>query len=118
MDLKNKKQQLFRLIKLGMELYRAELVVGCTEKEVSLLDKDEDFNQKIKEHEAIGEKELLDKLEDAIDIGVDKGSSSAIQWKLERLNSNRWGSKEIGREAINPNLVIELVGRHSNGKND
>ena len=118
MNLNNKKDSLFRLIKLGMELFRAELVVGCTESEIEKLENDIDFNQKIKAYEAISEKELLDKLEDAIDIGVDKGRSAAIQWKLERLNPGRWTSKEMGREPIPPNFTINLVGRNSNDKDN
>lgn len=116
MSLNDKKDQILRLIKLGMELYRAELVMACTEKEIEKLENDKEFCQRIKSYEAIGEKELLDKLEDAIDLGIDKGKSSAIQWKLERINSKRWGSKELDRDFINPNIKIELVGKHPNDK--
>ena len=110
MNLKSKKEQILRLIKLGMELYRAELILGCTEDEIKELEKDLNFNQRIKEHDAIAEKELLDRLEDAIDVGVDKGKSSAIQWKLERINPKRWGSKEMDNNFI-PNISVELVGK-------
>ena len=115
MNLKDKKEQILRLIKLGMELYRAELVLGCSEEEIKKIEEDLNFNQRVKEHEAISEKELLDKLEDAIDFGVDKGKSSAIQWKLERINAKRWGSKEMDNKYI-PNVSIELVGRKPNDK--
>lgn len=116
MDLDEKKEQLLSLIKLGMSIYKAELILGCTEDEIEGLEKDEEFNKRIAAYEAISEKELLDKLEDAMDIAADKGKSSAIQWKLERLNPARWASKELGREPVPSNFTIELVGRHSNDK--
>ena len=118
MNMSDKKGSVLRLIKLGMEVFRAELVVGCTESEIEELENDIEFIRRIKAHEAISEKELLDKLEDAIDVAVDKGSSAAIQWKLERLNPNRWASKELDKQLVPHNIKVELVGRHSNDKDN
>lgn len=115
MSIDEKKEQLLSLIKLGMDIYKAELILGCTEEEIEGLEKDKEFNKRIAAYEAISEKELLDKLEDAMDIAADRGNSSAIQWKLERLNP-KWANKELGRENPSPNFTIELVGRHSNDK--
>jgi len=116
MQLKERKEHILRLIKLGMELYKASLVAGCSEEEIEQLENDKVFKLKIEAYKAISEKELLDRLEDAMDIAVDRGNSSAIQWKLERLNPKKWGSKEMDRDFINPNITIELAGRHSNDK--
>ncbi len=119
MTLESKKEHILRLIKLGMELYRAELITECTEEEIDNIEKDEKFNRKAEIYDAISEKELLDKLEKAIDIAVDKGKSSAIQWKLERLNPGRWGNKEAEKRNIDlKNLSISLVGKDTNDKND
>lgn len=110
MNLDDKKDGILRLIKLGMELYKAGLVVGCSEEDIEQLENDKGFKLKIEAYTAIAEKELLDKLEDAIDIAVDKGNSSAIQWKLERINS-RWASKEMNREPVPSNIIVNLVGK-------
>ena len=110
MTLDDKKEHILRLIKLGMELYRAELITECTEEEIDDIERDKTFSRRIEIHEAICEKELLEKLEDAIDIAADKGKSSAIQWKLERINPRRWGNKEAeGRNIYLKNLAIELI---------
>lgn len=118
MDMKDKKEHILRLIKLGMTLYKASLIMECDDEEIKSMEEDEQFIRTIAAHEAIGEKELLDKLEDAIDMGLDKGKSAAIQWKLERLHPERWGSKEVAKENMNPNLTIELVGRHKSDKDN
>lgn len=111
MTLKQKRELVFTFIDLGMGLYEAYLCSSCTIEETELLDTDENFQREVKTKYALMEVNLLRKHDTAIDIAALKGNASPIQWRLDKLNPKKYGSKEI--EAIKDNiseLNVNLIG--------
>jgi hypothetical protein len=96
-----------------MELVQAELVAECSLEEIDEIESDPDFLREIKLHHAISEMELLEKHEEAMELQVEQGKTSAVQWKLERVNPRRWGkddSKDMSPDLSN--LNVNLKGKH------
>ena len=111
MNLIKKKEHILRCVRLGMELFRAELVAECTEKEIEKLEEDEEFRQQVEQHYALEEYNLLVKHNNAMNVAIMTGRTSAIQWKLERLNPRRWSSGEDDSSKSKPlKLQVNLVG--------
>ena len=110
MTLLEKKEHIIRCIKLGMELFRAMLVAGCTEKEIELIEKDIEFNELVKQYHALEEYNLLMKHKTAMDVAAVSGRTNAIQWKLERINPDRWSTAEDKGIIELPNLQVTLKG--------
>jgi len=112
MTFEQKKDHIIRCVKLGMELYRAELVSECTLEEIELLDKDKDFLKRIDQQYAIEEYALLTKHNVALEIAKTRGNASPIQWKLGKLNPKRWDSKDKETILTVPESIkVNLVGK-------
>ena len=116
MNLVEKKEHILRCTRLGMDFFSAALIAECTEKELNVLDNDESFQRRLLIEHAIEEERLLEKHNSAMTLAADRGSATSIQWKLERLNPRRWGSKETGKIQVEPNMTINLIGRFPDGK--
>lgn len=116
MNLEEKKSHILRCIRLGMDLFSAALIAECTDEEVEKLEKDKKFMRRLKIENAIEEERLLNKHNVAIEEAVIRGNANSVQWKLERLNPGRWGSK--GTNNIQPEIPVSvnLVGRFPDGK--
>lgn len=113
-----KRSLILRCVKLGMEWYRAALIAELTDEELEELENDTVFLRKVKSHEALEEMRLLEKHEDAMIEGVAKGNASAVQWKLERINPDRWSAKSGGSAIpldIGGEVTINLVGKRPDG---
>lgn len=117
MKLEEKKDHILRCMRLGMDFFSASLVAECTEKELDILDNDKYFQRRLLIEHALEEERLLKKHNDAIEEAVIRGRANSIQWKLERLNPKRWGSKETTRSELEPDITINLIGRFPDGKN-
>ena len=115
MNLEEKKAHILRCTKLGMDFFSAALIAECTDEELNVLDNDSIFNHRILIGNAIEEERLLNKHNSAMTVAADKGQAAPIQWKLERLNPRRWGSKETGNNPNNGNVTINLIGRFPDG---
>jgi len=118
MTFQNKKEQIFRFFRLGIEIYRAEILAGCTEEEIELLDKDAHFQQRLKEYEILEEYELLEKHQDGMDIALERGNTSAAQWKLERINPNKWGLQKQKVDVEFGKLIIKYEAVDPKDKED
>ena len=86
------------------------LVAGCTEKEMAAIEKDVKFNNVVKQYHALEEYSLLIKHKTAMDVAAISGRTNAIQWKLERINPNRWSVAEDKGPIELPNLTINIKG--------
>ena len=119
MNLRNKKEHVLRCIRLGMDLYQAEILAECTVEEIEYLDKDEDFQLLVKQEAILEEYQLLEKHEIAMEIALSRGNTMAIQWKLEKLNPKKWGKEKEDESKKSPfedeQLEINLVGRGNDG---
>lgn len=104
--LEDKKKIIYNLTKLGMDIDKAHLIAECSEEEIALLDKDVDFNKKLEVYLAIAEKRLLKMHAKACRISAEKGSATGIQWKLSKINPDKWGDKKV-ELTIPGKLVIE-----------
>lgn len=97
-----------------MDLFQAEILAECTEEEMKQLEEDQEFQLHLKQEMILEEYELLEKHKDAMNTAISKGNTTAIQWKLERINPKKWARKEdpSGRSPFeDEKLVINLVGR-------
>jgi len=110
MTIDRKKEHILRCVKLGMDVFQAQLIAECSIKEIEKLDEDKDFQDAIELHNAISELELLEQHEAAILLQAERGTTSAIQWKLERINPKRWGKDEKKGIDFPKNLHISLGG--------
>jgi hypothetical protein len=112
-----KRDLILRCVKLGMEWYRAALIAECTEEELEFIESDPTLLRKFKAYEAIEEMRLLEKHEIAIEEGIYKGNASAVQWKLERINPDRWSAKASASSTPVEfgNVAINLVGKNPDG---
>lgn len=114
MTFEQKKEHILRCVRLGMELYQAALMSACTPDEITILENDIEFKQKIEVQHALEEYDLLQKHNVAIETASFKGNASPIQWKLSRINKNRWdnGKESDTTSSINPSeLTINLIGK-------
>lgn len=104
--LEGKKEIFLELIQLGMDPDKASLIAELSEEQVKELSNDESFNNEIACRLAYEEKRLLDIHMKACQIQASKGSTSGIQWKLSKLNPDRWGDKKT-EIAIPGSFVID-----------
>jgi len=112
MTLEQKKEHILRCVKLGMELYKAELISECTLEETELIEEDKLFLKRIEQQYAISEYELLTKHNTVLSLAESKGNAGPIQWKLGKLNPKRWDSKDKDTVLKVPEaLQINLVGK-------
>lgn len=117
MKLDEKKDHILRCVRLGMDLFSAALIAECTDEELDVLEQDPVFQRRIKIETAIEEERLLNKHNAAIEEAVVRGKANPIQWKLEKLNPRRWGSKETGKsQRETENVTINLVGTFPDGR--
>ena len=112
MLLENKKEHILRCVKLGLNLYEAEIITECTEEEIEILDNDDEFKKQVKQQKVLEEYDLLTRQEQAISVAIDRGGSAGVQWKLERINPSRWAGKEEGENPLDDlELNVNLVGK-------
>lgn len=113
MELADKQDHIIRCVKLGMSLYDSMIVAQCTEDEISLLEENQTFNKKVKLHQCLEEKVLLEKFNKAMEANLKYGNTKALEKKLSKINPGRWDDKrkdyddekEKGRNAtVNINL--------------
>lgn len=116
MTLEEKKSHILRCVRLGMDFLSASLVAECTDEEVDFLENDKKFSKRLLIENALEEERLLTKHNAAIEEAIIKGKANPVQWKLEKLNPRRWGSK--GTNNIQPEIPVSvnLVGRFPDGK--
>ncbi len=112
MTIEQKKDHILRCIKLGMELYKAELIAECTEVEIKEIAEDELFLKRIEQQYALEEYSLLMKHNVALEISKTRGNANPIQWKLSKLNPKRWDIKDKSLELRTPiPMQVNLVGK-------
>ena len=85
-----KKDHILRCIDLGMDFYRSCVCSACTEEEIDLLNKDEEFQKEIKERYALQEYNFLMKHNVALEVAKNKGNSKPIEWRLGILNPKKY----------------------------
>jgi len=116
MNFEDKKLFALQFIRLGIDPYQAMLHTDFTDEEIELASNDETFQSDIVFENRMEEIELLRKLEKAMDVAVQRGNSTAVQWKLERMNP-RW-SKMLSSKMDDPlkkeDIVVYLP---DNGRN-
>lgn len=117
MELSDRKEHIMRCIKLGMDLTSSMYCAECSESEIALLEKDEDFQSRIKTQQSIEEYNLLQDFDRGVEIAVSKGNTSGLQWKLAHINKRRWGNdtSDKSKEDVNSKIVIMLP---DNGRGD
>lgn len=115
-----RKEQIIRCVKLGMDLKTAMYTVACTEEEMEQLTNDESFLHRVEVTKAILEMNLLEDHHDAMQLQLAEGKTTAVQWKLERLNPNKWGKTTADNNPDNtPKIVIvEIPGLEEYMKSD
>ncbi len=102
---------------LGMDFHTSCLASEMTEDEEDELVDDEDFQREISRNYALLERDLLKRHDSATKTAELRGSGmTAIQWRLEKLNPNRYSSKDKGEESFTGKVVINMVSGEE-GKN-
>jgi len=110
MNIEGKKEHILRCVKLGMELFQAELVAECSVEDIEKIEEDKVFLRVVKNHKAYAEFALLEKHEKAMNNQLVEGKTSAAQWKLERMNPRKWGREDSKQPPELPNLSVSLTG--------
>lgn len=91
MDIESKKAQVYRLVKLGMDVYESQLLAGCTVEEIDAMSADDAFSARCSFLVMVKEKELLEKIDEIIEYNAGRGVSKEITWKLEKMNPKKYG---------------------------
>jgi len=114
MTIEQKKEHVLRCVKLGMDSYSAYIVATCTVEEIALLDDDVYFQSLIEQQNKIAEYDLLKNHEVATRIAINRGNANPVQWRLEKLNPNKWGNGKGGdtEKTLPPGTII-LVGEET-----
>ena len=90
MEIEERKDLIVEGIRLGMDFYRSCLLAECPDEQIAEFENDSFFMRRLKIEEAIKEKELLERHDAAMSAAALKGNTTALQWKLERINPKRW----------------------------
>lgn len=93
MSLETKKEYILQCMDLGMDFLKACLCSDCTEEEIETLENDSSFQRDIDIKIAISEKNLLRKHNTALEIAKTKGNATPIQWRLSKLNPDKYENK-------------------------
>lgn len=93
MTLDDRKDHVLRFVKLGLDLYSSMLLSECTDEEIESLENDKSFLRDVEICNIIAEKELLEKYDIAMEIASSRGNTNPIQWRLSKLNPDRWGTR-------------------------
>lgn len=93
MNMEHKKYLIEEAVKLGMDKYSTYLLAECTDTEIEEIENDKDFQSKLDILILIEERELLQSHNDAIKHAIQKGNSRPIEWRLSKLNPEKWGDK-------------------------
>jgi hypothetical protein len=117
MDINRRKVLILEGIRLGMDFYKSCLLAECPDAMIEELEKDALFMSRIKIEEALKEKELLERHEQAMLLAALKGNTNALQWKLERLDPDRWASGRRGDDEGKEKVKI-YVPKNGRGVND
>jgi tRNA U34 5-carboxymethylaminomethyl modifying enzyme MnmG/GidA len=113
MELRDKKEAIYRFVRLSMPLYAAQICAECTPEEIELLNKDEDFIKRINWNKQNEVRRLLERMDTILDKNSSKGISKELIWKLGKLDPKTYGdnskvtlSNEEGEKKFN--LVFEI----------
>lgn len=93
MKLEYKKEQILRLVPLGIDLDRAFIYSECTDEDIIKLKNDASFNRELQIREILEEKRLLQEHRKALKKQVNRGITTGVQWKLAKINPEKWGAE-------------------------
>lgn len=93
MTLEQKKEHSLRCIKLGMDIADSLFIAECTDEEMDKLLEDEAYLNQVKLVQKLEEMALLKKHNIALQIGIQRGNTKPIEWRLGKLNARKWGPK-------------------------
>lgn len=105
--LTDKQQKVLELVKLGMSMYKAQLIAGCDDDEMSSMNNDAYFSSRVELAKAHKEHELLNLHDEAIQNAIVRGDAKPIQWRLEKLDPEQYG-KVVSTQlsgSLNTNLT-------------
>lgn len=92
MNLEDKKTSVINAVLVGMHPEDAYVYAGLTPTEITLLDKDEDFQRCVAQNSRILENQLLTQMKNIAERQVRMGKEGATAWLLEKLYP-RYSSK-------------------------
>ena len=112
MTLDQKKEHSFRCIKLGMSMEDSLFIAECTDAEIEELLADEKYQHEVKLYQKLEEMELLKKHNVALDVGIQKGNTKPIEWRLAKMSPEKWGAKVDAPEQTNipQNIHVTMKG--------
>ena len=109
--LKEKRDYVLNVLASGISIERAFILANCLPDEIEELQNDTEFVGFVKYTEAKRELDLLSMHQKASEIAASRGNATPLQWKLERLNPDRWGTKQnvIPITTINPHTITDEI---------
>ncbi len=112
MTLEQKREHTFRCIKLGMTLEDSLFLAECTDAEIDELMADEKYQHEVNLYQKLEEMELLRKHAVAMDVGIQRGNTKPMEWRLAKMNPNKWGAKVDAPEQTNipQNIHVTMKG--------
>lgn len=88
-----KKLLVLNAVSLGMNLDKAFILAELTEAEQTFLLNDVQFNQEVVYEQAVLERDLLQRHNDCIEKAILKGNGKPIEWRLGKVNPEKWGEE-------------------------
>lgn len=90
-----KEDLVLNCISLGMDIKQSYYAAELSQEEMDALDNDELFQRKASAKQAILERDLLKKLDIAMDKNLEKGNTKELRFKLGAINS-KWKNQGGG----------------------
>jgi hypothetical protein len=110
MDYDTKLMWLEEHLDLGVGFHEACLASEMTEEEEDQLMEDEYFQRKLHRHYAILEINLLKRHDEATKTAESRGTGmGALQWRLEKINPQKYSSRDNGEEGFQGKVIINVV---------
>lgn len=97
------------LVRTGLSVDKALLLAEVEDMEAERIKNDPLFARQVQRELARGEAQLLDRLEAIIEANSEKGISTEVRWKLERINPKMWSAKQQAPQedsGVLPELVV------------
>lgn len=104
-----KEESVLQYIRLGMDFHTSCLASMLTEDEEDILSEDEAFLRQIDIEGAQLERGLLTRHDTASRKAEVRGGTSALQWKLEKINPGRYSGKDKDSGMFNGKVSINVV---------
>jgi hypothetical protein len=95
MALSDKKELIYKYVRLGMEVEHAELCAECSDEEIDALHNDKVYKQMCEIVLRVEEQRLLDRFKSVMESNLAGGDTRDVRWYLSKIDAQRFGSGSV-----------------------